>query len=298
MRVRAGDVSLWFEVRGTKYVPDGQRFVERPTIVSVHGGPGLDSGNDVHSLAGLADFAQLVVYDQRGHGRSDHSTPDRWNLDTWADDIVALCDALGIDKPIVMGTSFGGFVVQRYLARHPDHPLGAVLVVTTPRIDAHESVERFRQLGGDEVADIVRRDLEHSTPETVQQFLDVCLPLMSRRPGAKEYLAERLARTIRTDEVNLAWVNGDAKTVDLRPGLAALRCPTLLLVGEHDPVTPPTVAREIVDAAPTGLVEYVEIPDAGHLVLRDAPERFEAAVRQFVERLGATPSRTAGQPGS
>src|SRR5438309_246013 len=98
-------------------------MVERPTLVLLHGGPGAD-----HSvfkdgrLDAYRDLAQVVYYDYRGHGRSDVSPPETWNLDTWADDVVRLCDALGVEHPIVMGVSFGGMVAQRYLARHPEHP--------------------------------------------------------------------------------------------------------------------------------------------------------------------------------
>ena len=61
----------------------------------------------------------------------------------------------------------------------------------------------------------------------------------------KEWLAERMARTIRTDEVNLHFGNGERRTLDLRPGLRDLARPTLLLVGEMDPIVPPALAREM-----------------------------------------------------
>ncbi len=47
------------------------------------------------ALAPLADDVQIIFYDQRGHGRSDHSSAEFWNLPTWADDLRRLCDALG-----------------------------------------------------------------------------------------------------------------------------------------------------------------------------------------------------------
>lgn len=285
MRVRAGDVSLWFEVVGTKLVADGPRFVERPTIITVHGGPGIDSANGIEGAKPLAELAQVVVFDQRGHGRSDYSTQDRWNLDTWADDLVALCTALDIERPIVLGTSFGGFVVQRYAARHPGHALAHILVSTMPRFDDDQMVERFRALGGDEVAALVRRGIDHPTPETQEEWQRVCLPLMSRKPGPQDWLEAPMARAIRTDDVNLHFASGERRTLDLRPGLHDLSRPTLLVVGEMDPVIPPALAREIADAAPPGLVEFVEIPGAGHHLGRDAPDLFIDAIRRFVQRV-------------
>jgi pimeloyl-ACP methyl ester carboxylesterase len=245
----------------------------------------MDSANGLEGARPLAELGQVVVFDQRGHGRSDYSTPDRWNLDTWADDIVALCAALEIERPIVLGSSFGGFVVQRYAARHPHHALAHILTVTMPRFDNDQTVERFRALGGDEVADLVRRDLECSTPETHQEWLRLCSPLMSRTPVAQEWLADLAARTIHTEEVNLHFANGERLTLDLRPELRNLARPTLLLVGELDPIIPPALAREIVAAAPPGLVEFVEIAGAGHSVARDAPDLFVDAIRRFVQRV-------------
>jgi pimeloyl-ACP methyl ester carboxylesterase len=122
MRISLGDASLWFDVSGPSVIPQGDTTLERPTLVAVHGGPGLDHIIMAARLAPLTDHLQVVYYDQRGHGRSDHSTAESWNLRTWADDLRRLCDALGLAKPVVLGTSFGGFVALTYAGLFPDHP--------------------------------------------------------------------------------------------------------------------------------------------------------------------------------
>ena len=119
MRINVGDISLWFDVSGPSVLPDGDTTVERPALVTVHGGPGVDHINLKAGLSPLADQFQLVYYDQRGHGRSDASTPEFWNLPTWASDLKQLIDALGLDKPVVMGSSFGGRVVMTYAGLLP-----------------------------------------------------------------------------------------------------------------------------------------------------------------------------------
>ena len=70
----------------------------------------------------LSDIVQIVYFDHRGNGRSKGGDPATWNLAQWGDDVKGLCDVLGIERPIVYGGSFGGFVAQSYAARHPDHP--------------------------------------------------------------------------------------------------------------------------------------------------------------------------------
>jgi len=101
VRVRVGDVRLYFDVAGMELVPDGPMMRERPIVICLHGGPGFDHSTLKPFLGPLEDEAQLIFLDHRGQGRSDESTPSRWNLDTWNDDVAAFCDVLGIERPIV-----------------------------------------------------------------------------------------------------------------------------------------------------------------------------------------------------
>jgi proline iminopeptidase len=112
-------VRLFVDIEGAGLVPDGPAMRAKPTPILLHGGPGYDHASFKPAFSRPADVAQIVYYDHRGHGRSDARPRDEWTLDTFADDVVRSCDALGIEKPIVLGQSFGGFVAQRYLAPHP-----------------------------------------------------------------------------------------------------------------------------------------------------------------------------------
>jgi pimeloyl-ACP methyl ester carboxylesterase len=118
VRVSVGDVRLFFEVFGQEWTLAEETMRRRPTVVGLHGGPGVDGTTLRYQLAPLGDVAQVVVPDQRGHGRSDRGSPETWNLATWAADVRNLCDALGIERPVVLGTSFGGFVAQLPDAAH------------------------------------------------------------------------------------------------------------------------------------------------------------------------------------
>ena len=82
MRVALRDgTRIFFEVIGTKLVPDGPTMRERPTLLLLHGGPGFDHSGLARTLAPLSDVAQLVLLDHRGQGRSDGDDPAQWNLD-------------------------------------------------------------------------------------------------------------------------------------------------------------------------------------------------------------------------
>lgn len=283
MLVQVGDVRLFLEVFGQEWVVDGDGMRRQPVLVGLHGGPGLDGTKLRHDLAPLAEVAQIVVPDQRGHGRSGRSSPNAWNLSTWSEDVKNLCGVLGIEHPVVLGNSFGGFVAQQYAAAYPEHPAGLILVSTAPRFSSlEELVARFREVGGEEAADVVRRNWEEPTEENEAEWERVISPLAARRADPVHEKLE--AMRIRTLEVNFHFMRR-AKTMDLRAGLRAVRCPTLVVIGEHDPLTPLHLAREIVEAIPNGLARLQVIADASHAVFTDNPSDVYQSIRDFMSGL-------------
>ena len=285
MRVPVGDVRLFVEVAGLEWVVDGDAMRRRPTVVVLHGGPGSDSSGNKERFAFLSDVAQVVFYDHRGNGRSDEGDRAKWTLQQWGDDVVALCEALGIERPIVLGGSFGGFVAMSYATRHPDHPAALGLIVTAAReAPISEIVEGCRRLGGDEVAELVRADMEHSTPETSARFTREALPLMSRHPDALTVVQRDVRRAVRKPEVEIHFNNGEVRTMDFRADLARVTCSTLVLSGEMDPICPPSSFNEVVASLPDGLAEPHLVPGAGHLAMLDAKEECERIIRDFVLR--------------
>ena len=152
MRVDIGGCRLFFDVEGAKLRPDGPRMREVPTLLLLHGGPGADHSIFKPAYSRLADIVQVVYFDHRGDGRSDgRDDSARWKLSQWGDDVKALCDALEIERPIVMGVSFGGYVAMSYALRHPDHPAKLILCSTAASPSKKEiQVKTFERLGGAE----------------------------------------------------------------------------------------------------------------------------------------------------
>jgi pimeloyl-ACP methyl ester carboxylesterase len=283
LQIDLGDVRLWFDVSGPSVLPNGETTANRPTIVAVHGGPGVDHINMKAKLAPLAEHVQVVYYDQRGHGRSDYSSSEHWNLRTWATDLRRLCDALGLDKPIVLGTSFGGFVVLTYAGLFPDHPSGIILANTTGgRLDYAGSIEVYRRLGGDEAAAAAEREFAEMTPESSAEFERMCTPLHSARPGAAEHFRQEGARTIDTMDVNRHYFRHEAAVFDPWSVLPAITCPALVLAGEDDPICPLPAVEELASSLPAETTRLVRLPRARHAVFRDRPDLAFPAVADFV----------------
>jgi pimeloyl-ACP methyl ester carboxylesterase len=291
VRIAVGDVRLFVEVFGQEWAFDGER---RRVLIGLHGGPGLDGTKLRYQLTRLADVAQVIVPDQRGHGHSDYGTAQTWNVATWAEDVKNLCDVLDIEHPVVLGISFGGNVAQHYAATYPDHPAGLILVSTAPRQPSlEELVARFREVGGDVAADVMRRDAESPTKETFAEWMRVCHPLLSRHGARDPLLAQVEAARIQTIDVNLHYMSNEGKKADHRSELAEVRCPTLVLVGEHDPLVPIYLAREIVEAIPDGLAQLDVVPGAAHDVFADSPKHTHGRIRDFLASLKISHARRA-----
>jgi pimeloyl-ACP methyl ester carboxylesterase len=282
VRISVGDVRLFVEVFGRELAFTGEGLESRPTLIGLHGGPGLDGTKLRYQLAPLGEMAQVVVPDQRGHGRSDHGARETWNLTTWAGDVKNLSDALGIAHPVVLGVSFGGFVAQQYAATYPEHPGGLILISSGPRFGGlDEVVERVREAGGEEAAEFVRRDWESPREETAAEWRRVIGPIVSLRAGADPVIAGLEAARIQTPEVNLHFMQ-EGKAMDLRGILGRVRCSTLVLLGEHDPLVPAHLGREIVEAIPEGLARLELVGEAAHEVLGDNPADSHRLLREFL----------------
>src|SRR5512138_3357398 len=176
MHVLVNGVRLFVDVLGPKVVASGPAATERPTVVALHGGP-FDHQCILDLVAPLVDLAQVVVYDHRGCGRSEAGDPGLWTVEQWGDDVYGLCEALGIERPIVIGHSFGGFVAQAYATCHPGHQGALGLLCTGPRLDRAVSREGFRRQGGAPAADAFDAFADNPGPEGGAGFMQLCLPL-------------------------------------------------------------------------------------------------------------------------
>jgi proline iminopeptidase len=279
MLVSVGDVRLFVDVDGAKLVPDGMTMRERPTIVLLHGGPGFDHSAYKATYASLTEIAQVVYYDHRGNGRSEHGPPESWNLAQWADDLRTLCDVLGIERPVVFGASFGGFVALNYALRHPDHPARLILASTAARIRMDRALAMFERLGGAEARAVAERFWADPTEENQDEFLRVCLPLYTQRPQPPEILA----RVIRNPAViEYFRRSGEATGFDFRDRLSRLRCPVMLMAGELDPIITIEDSEDLAAALPPERLQFHRFPNSGHMVALEEPEAVLRLIRGFV----------------
>jgi pimeloyl-ACP methyl ester carboxylesterase len=277
MRVNIGDIRLFFDVEGSKLRPDGAKMREVPTVVLLHGGPGFDHSSFKPAFSPLAEIAQVVYLDHRGNGRSDHGDPAKWNLPQWGDDVRAFCEALEIERPVVLGLSFGGMVAMSYGTRHPDHPSRLVLSSTAAVTRQDRSLEMFEQLGGAEAREVARRFFESPGRETMAEYQKKCLPLYNRTPSGPEVIQ----RSVMNSKL-MADFFKQAHSFNFLSDLVKIKCPTLITAGELDPILPLADSKDIAAAMAPGVARLEVFENAGHGVHRDQPERFFKMFNEFI----------------
>jgi pimeloyl-ACP methyl ester carboxylesterase len=287
MHVIVNGVRLFFDVEGAKFAPDGPVMREKPTLLMLHGGPGSDHSIYRPAYSALADIAQIIYLDHRGNGRSEDGQREQWNLAQWGDDISAFCDVLGIDKPIVLGASFGGMVAISFATRHPAHPSKLVLISTEAAGGSHRDrrAALFERFGGPEVGALARRrfleEQGHPDMASIDAWRRLALPHYTRIPRDPDMAR----RAINRSEV-LQWFTrpgGESHSFNMLGDLHRIQCPTLVLGGEDDPIHPIEGQADIAAAIPAHLVQFERFENCRHAVVTDAPERAMTVIREFIE---------------
>jgi proline iminopeptidase len=284
MKAAIRDTEIYFDVDGAGMVGEGAAMRDKPVAFIIHGGPGSDHSGFRDPLAPLAARLQLVYFDHRGSGRSARGDKAKYTLDENVEDMEALRRYLGLGPIVSVGTSYGGMVAMAHAAKYPGSVSHLVLVVTA----AHPGfIARSREIAaqrGTAQQVALTEDLyagRIDTPEKLRDFHHHMGPLYSRRYDPALSL-ERLKRGIHSPEaLNAAFAPGGfMHTMDLRPKLAAIRAPTLIIAGRHDWICAPEFSEEIHRLIPGSKLAIFE--QSSHSVRVDEPERLRQEILDFL----------------
>jgi proline iminopeptidase len=270
-------------------------------ILYFQGGPGYSASLLRDDAKLLSDRFAVYLIDPHGSGGSTAPTdPSRYDHIGHARFYDEVRRALGLTEITVMGISFGSVVALTYAALYPEATSRCIAIATRAVGAEHESAEqaaeterflvRHSQATWYPAArktwdEWTERVLAASEPTEVDAMMSEILPLYTaepERPGVKR-LIEAWRRDARTDLAAVkAWEGGLWQTIDIRPLLGRIPCPTLLLVGGLDFICGPSQARLVAQEIPHA--ELMTIPESGHFVPAEAPEAFRDAVVRFFER--------------
>jgi len=279
MRIQVGDVKLFFDIEGSKLRPDGPVMRQVPTLLLLHGGPGFDHSGFKPAFTEMATTVQVVYLDLRGNGRSEAGPANKWTVEQWAADVQRFCETLSIEAPMVMGHSLGGIVAMVYATRYPNQPAKLILSSTSTRPTVGErSFAIFERLGGPRARDVATAFWTDPNEASLAAYEAVCLPLYTHLPPPIGFFE----RAVRNPAMRLVFFEAELARLDLLRQLHLIKCPTLLVAGEDDPITPMADMEEIAAAMRPELVRLERFADAGHAVFRDRPEAFFPLLRDFV----------------
>jgi len=244
----------------------------RDAVVLLHAFP-LHSGMWARQVAGLEARHRVIAPDVRGMGRSS-VPPEALTMELAADDLRALLAHLRVERAAVVGLSMGGYVAFELYRRQPGLFRGLVLCDTKAAPDSAEAAagrEKFARSA-------IEKGLGWVADEMIPRLL---------RPSPDPAVVKEVRHLVggATPAGVAACQRGMARRPDSTATLAALACPVLFVVGEHDAGTPPAEAEQMAAAVKGS--RLVKIPDAGHLSSLENPAAFDAALAAFVDGLPA-----------
>ncbi|KAL2877056.1 hypothetical protein SGCOL_007677 [Colletotrichum sp. CLE4] len=271
----------------------GDNDETKPVIIVLHGAPGLsDHREPISSFGFLASDFRVLVYDARGSGKSELKPP--YTDERWVADVDELRAWVGVEKFILAGGSYGGFVALQYAISHPDRLQALILrdtwacglrgafnfiktILTSDRIKPDP--DRQVRLNSGNIRD--NEDFAASFAEIVDIY----------KPEDDSAIADSGDATFEgtvADEYILHYethnfaFSYNLPRLDVRSRLKDITAPTLVATGRHDVVVPVEYGEEISRGIPNS--EFVVFEKSGHSPPTDEPEAFQETVTRFLSK--------------
>jgi len=250
----------------------------KPAILLIHGGS-QNSQSWKHQLSALAARFYLVAPDLRGHGASDKpNAPSAYDNSTpWAGDINAIITQMGLKKPLLVGWSMGGWVVQDYIRTHGDGAISGIVLIGTSVTTGQCSPDGVAVKRD---ADVVARGMYSDDPDenlaATQKFIRACT--------ANPLTADDAAAMLDFNMLVPPHVRRAARYrhEDYRPTMANLTVPALVVWGDKERLALPPMIDQTLATIPNA--EALELNGLGHAPFFEDPDRFNPALAEFATR--------------
>lgn len=244
-------------------------------VLFVHGFP-LNHTMWNAQLPVFAERYRVIAPDLRGFG-SSVDTEGAVSMEDFADDLAAILDHLQVREPMVYcGLSMGGYIAWQFVRKYRQRLRGLVLCDTRAAADTPEAAAGRLKMAEQVIAD--------GTQPVAESMVSKALSprSMSERP---EVVAAVKGMILSSDPTGVAAAQrGMANRPDASDQPGQIDLPTLVMVGADDALTPVEEMRRIAGEIPQA--RLVVIPDAGHLSPMENPQAFNAALAEFLNRLG------------
>ena len=254
---------------------DRLAYDDPTTLVLLHGMPGQLT-NWRYQIEGLERRWRVVAPDMRGYGESEK--PRTVSFQDYLQDLEELMRQLSIDEEhaILVGHSFGAMVAQAYARGRRLKGLVLVGSLLRHKPDAMDwIIEHIPSF-------LWRPILFKPNPLTVRFYRDLFFSPSSPPEAFEEFMKDN-ADYISSLPAHVHRYSKILKGYDASPWLSEVKCPTLVVVGKDDKVTPVEQNERIAELIPNARLVVVE--GAGHLILYEKPDELNSLIESFVEEL-------------
>ncbi|MEX2156525.1 MAG: alpha/beta fold hydrolase [Gemmatimonadales bacterium] len=243
-------------------------------VLFIHGFP-FDHALWRHQLAALTR-SRRIAPDLRGAGASSApDPPDGYSMARYADDLVAVLDALDVKQAIVCGLSMGGYILFELLRRHADRVRAAILCNTKAGADSPEA-----KRGRDELAALAQKEGARAVADALLPKALACATFVAH----PDVVAEVKAMMLRAPVPGIVGaLRAMRDRPDSTPLLEAIRIPVLVVAGDDDQITPAAGMQEMARAIPGA--QFALIAGAGHVTPLEQPIVASEALAAFLGRL-------------
>ena len=252
-----------------------REFGEGPgdPLVLLHAFP-LDSRMFEPQTKVLAGLKRLITPDHPGFGRSPRA-PAQPDVRYYAEGVRGLLDRLGLERVVLGGVSMGGYVAFECLRLFPQRVTGLVLANTRAEPDSEEMKENRKKMA--------RRVADEGVGVLIELQLGRLLA-----PGileGNERVVEEVRAMILESNPNgvVAALGAMRERPDSTPLLGKIGVPTLIIGGEEDEISSPEIMGAMAEKIPDS--RHVTLSGAGHLSNLEAPEGFNAALKEFLREI-------------
>lgn len=253
--------------------PDG------PPLLLIHGISQCDLCWSKQVSGDLARRFRIVTYDIRGHGLSEKPSGPEHYADgrLWAEDVAAVIEQTGLERPVLVGWSYGGYIVTDFLRAYGDEGIGAI-----------DLVGAAMTFGGE--------GPDHLGPGLLENVQDMCAPdLAANIAATRRFLRAMTARELDEDARIAALCWSMVTPADVRGALIArekLACeevladvsvPVLVTHGREDAIILPSMSERTVDICRAAVPSWYD--GVGHMPFWEDPERFDRELAELADRV-------------
>ncbi len=243
---------------------------QQTPIIFIHGFP-FNSSMWAQQIKRLKENFYCITYDVRGLGETPPGD-GQFTMEMFVDDLFAVIDGLGLDNPVLVGFSMGGYIALRAMEREPKRFRALILCDT--KAEADDDAGRLKRASA---INVVNR-------EGVEQFASDFVPL-AFSTGAPERITETYSSFLEKAQAESPiGVKGCLLAMAVRTDtthmLGDIGVPTLLLVGEEDVITPPAMMRQMQERI--NGARLITVPEAGHMTPVEDPEFITQSIEEFL----------------